>query len=88
MDIAKKLHNVFSESKLQGDTVIFPDWNITLLPRIETLDAIKDLDKKSVEISFRISDPNFDQELYEYQVGFAEDQDTAIAWHLEVLQSA
>ncbi|MCL1851425.1 MAG: DUF6348 family protein [Peptococcaceae bacterium] len=72
LDIAQKLHELFTESELQDDCVSFPNWGILVRPQINKLTD------NTAQLSFNISSPEWDSEMFETSVGMGDSQENAI----------
>lgn len=71
--ILDRLHDcIYLKNEIRGNSLFFPDWDMTVTPQIETLD------QNMAVLGFYITDPDFDEELYECCASTGKDADTAI----------
>lgn len=71
--ILKSLHDcLYIKNEIRGNDIFFPDWGMTVTPQIETLDG------SMAVLGFHITDPDFDEPLYECCASTGKDINTAI----------
>lgn len=71
--VLESVHELFYvKNEIRGNTVVVPEWDMTIVPRIEQCG-----DRIAV-VGFHISDPDFDEPLYECCASTGKDTDSAI----------
>lgn len=71
--VLESVHELFYvKNEIRGNTVVVPEWDMTIVPRIEQCE-----DRIAV-VGFHISDPDFDEPLYECCASTGKDADSAI----------
>ena len=72
MNILSDLHNIFKESELREDSIFFPEWNLTIQTTVD------DLRDNAAILSFYLSNPEWENAVYECSVGIGSSQEQAI----------